>query len=98
MAAIIFDMDGTIADSFDYVSGFLAEEAGLAPLSAEQKQALRGLSMAGMARRLGHHWWSAPRLFFKGRRRMPQAINHLKPFEGMPEVIRKLHQEGHELF
>jgi len=98
MAAIIFDMDGTIADSFDYVSDFLARQKGLAPLGAEQKQALRGLSMMGMARQLGYHWWNGPILFFKGRHQMKAAINKLDSFKGLPEIIKKLHAEGHELF
>ena len=98
MAAIIFDMDGTIADSFDYVADFMASEAGLGTLSAEQKKELRGLSMVGMARKLGYKWWQGPMLFFKGRRRMHQAIKNLKSFAGIPELIRKLHAEGHQLF
>ncbi len=98
MATIIFDMDGTIADSFDYVSEFLAREAGEWPLTSKEKQGLRGLSMAAMAKKLGHHWWNTPALFYKGRRRMRHSIKHWRPFEGMPEVIRKLHAEGHELF
>lgn len=98
MATIIFDMDGTIADSFDYVADFMAAEAGMAPLSDEQKKELRGLSMVGMARRLGYKWWQGPFLFFKGRRRMHAAIKNLRSFAGMPELIRKLHNEGHELF
>lgn len=68
------------------------------PLTPEKKQQLRGLSMANMARRLGYRWWHAPILFYKGQRRMHQAIKHLRSFEGMPELIRKLHAEGHELF
>lgn len=98
MAAIIFDMDGTIADSFDYVADFMAAEAGIGPLSTKQKEGLRSLSMTGMARQLGYHWWDAPKLFFKGRRRMNKAIKDLDSFEGMPELIRKLNAEGHELF
>lgn len=98
MAAIIFDLDGTIADSFDYVSEFLAREAHKWPLSEADKQQLRGRSMAGMARQLGHHWWNTPELFLKGRRRMRHSIRHWEPFADMPEVIRKLHAEGHELF
>jgi len=98
MAAIIFDMDGTIADSFDYVAGFMAKEAGIKELSSEQKQSLRNMSMSGMARHLGYHWWDAPKLFFKGRRRMHQAIKNLDSFDGMPQLIRKLNAEGHELF
>ncbi len=100
MSAIIFDMDGTIADSFDYVSDFLAQHANHPALSATEKQDLRGLSMREMACRLGYHWWDAPRLYILGRRRMKQTIQkrYLQPFSGMPEIIRKLHNEGHELF
>lgn len=97
MAAIIFDMDGTIANSFDYVSEFLAREAGMWPLEPKVKEGLRRRSMAGMAKRLGHHWWEMPGLFYKGRREM-RHIKNLKPFPGMTEIIHKLHAEGHELF
>lgn len=100
MSAIIFDMDGTIADSFDYVSDFLVQEAKLPPLSDEQKLALRGLSMREMARKLGYHWWDAPKLFIRGRRKMRHSIQarHLQSFAGVPEIIQKVHNEGHELF
>lgn len=97
MATIIFDFDGTIADSFDYVADFMASEAGIT-LSNEQRDHLRGLSMVGMARKLGYHWWEGPFLFFKGRQRMREATMRLKTFVGIPELIRKLYSEGHELF
>jgi phosphoglycolate phosphatase len=97
MAAIIFDLDGTIADSFDYVSNFMASEAGII-LDDEQKLALRGLSIVGMARQLGYKWWEGPMLVFTGRRRMRHAIKNLHTFSGMPQIIKKLHNEGHELF
>lgn len=98
MAAIIFDFDGTIANSFNYVADFLALEAGLPPLSDHQKRELRGLSMPAMARRLGYHWWRLPGLFMKGRSSMRRAVQRFKTYDGMDETIRKLHAEGHELF
>lgn len=98
MAAIIFDFDGTIADSFDYVVAFMAKQAGLSSLDDEQKQRLRGLSMGDIARQLGYHSWDAPMLLFKGRRRMRHAIKHIAPHPGIPEIIQKLHTEGHQLF
>lgn len=98
MASIIFDFDGTIADSFDYIVSFLAERAKLPPLTGKQKQALRGRSMVAMARHFGHSRWHLLGLFFKGRRQMAGAIKNQRPFTGMPEVIEKLHAEGHELF
>ncbi len=98
MATIIFDFDGTIADSFDYVADFLVSSSGQTSLDETQKQHLRGLSMVGMARQLGFAWWQLPNLFFRGRKRMGKAIRHLKPFNGMPELLASLHAEGHELF
>jgi phosphoglycolate phosphatase len=98
MSTIIFDFDGTIADSFDYVLEFLTVEAGLEPLIGTDRLALRNLSMIAMARHLGHPHWRLPLLFWRGRRVMRMAIETVGPFDGMPEVIRKLHAEGHELF
>jgi phosphoglycolate phosphatase len=98
MATIIFDFDGTIADSFDYVADFMADEAGRGPLSDKQKDELRAKSMTTMARQLGFNWFTGTLLFFKGRRRMHKVIKDLDTFEGMPELLRKLHNEGHELF
>lgn len=97
MAAIIFDFDGTIADSFDYIAGFLAADAGQ-QLNTDQIEALRGQSMAAIGRQFGHSWLRLLRLFFRGRRQMHEVIGQVQPFDGMPEVIRKLHAEGHELF
>ncbi|HSW36924.1 MAG TPA: HAD-IA family hydrolase [Candidatus Saccharimonadales bacterium] len=98
MKTVIFDFDGTIADSFDYVADFLTSEAGLAPMNDGQKLALRGLSMAAMARHLGYGWWRLPRLFVKGRHRMGRAIEKLQPFEDMTGIIKELNTEGYKLF
>jgi phosphoglycolate phosphatase len=99
MSAVIFDFDGTIADSFDYVANFLAEEIGAASLSGKQEQSLhRNMSMAAMARKLGFSWWQLPFLLIKGRRKMNSVIKELEPFDGMPTVIRQLHGDGHRLF
>ncbi len=98
MAVIIFDFDGTITDSLDYFVDFIAKEADKPSLSDHERRALHGLSLAEVARRLGHPWWRLPRLYYKGRSRMYPVINTFSPFVGMPKVIRKLHAEGHELF
>ena len=98
MSAIIFDFDGTIANSFDYVIGFLATEAKLPELSDEQKAEFRSMSMQAMALKLGHPWWRLPRLFFKGRTVMGHAMKQVDPFEGIVDVIQKLHAEGHQLY
>lgn len=96
--SIIFDFDGTIANTFDYTVTFLNAEAGGPRLTKDQKAALHGLSMARIGRRLGIPWHRLPRLFFKGRRQMSPAMAHIEPFEGMIAVIRDLHAQGHALF
>jgi len=98
VAAIIFDFDGTIADSFEYVSNFLAVEAGVAPLSLEQKKELHGLSIAAMVRHMGNSRIRSMWLFLKGRHWMSRSINYIEPFSGVDDILQKLHSEGHELF
>ena len=98
MAAIIFDFDGTLADSFDYIVDFLAKEANLEPFDEAAKHQLRGLSMVTIGRRMGHSWPRLLWLFLKGRRRMHPVMRNVHPYDGMPEIVRKLHNEGHELF
>ena len=95
---IIFDFDGTIANSYDYVLDFLTDQAGLVRLEGAPRQALHGQSMVAMARELGHSRWRLPILFVRGKRIITRAIYQVEPFEGMAEVVRKLHAEGHELF
>ncbi|MFO0781509.1 MAG: HAD-IA family hydrolase [Candidatus Saccharimonadales bacterium] len=98
MAAIIFDLDGTIADSFDFVADFLAEKKNGEHLDSREKRELYGLSMLAMARKMGHPWWRLLRLLFEGRKEMGKIINQVPVFAGLPEAIRKLQAEGHELF
>jgi len=99
MAAIIFDFDGTIADSFETVVQIFYELTGRRePLSADQIQRLRGTSLHQAAKELQIARWRIPFLLLKGRRRMRRVVAQLEPFAGIPELIHKLHAEGHELF
>lgn len=97
VTTVVFDFDGTIANSFDYLVAFMSREAGK-ELTKDEKAALHGLSMARIGRRLGISWFRLPFLFFKGRRKMRPAIRKIEPFEGMPEVVRTLHKQGYGLF
>lgn len=67
MAVIIFDFDGTVANTFDYTVDFLSREAGVPVPKKTVRAAMHGLSMAGIARHLGIPWRRLPRLFFQGQ-------------------------------
>jgi phosphoglycolate phosphatase len=98
MSMVIFDFDGTIADSFTYVLRFLEEEAAKSkPMSKQEQSAYRGMSMKDMALQLGIPLWRLPSLYFKGRRVMRGHILHVKPFNGVPEAIKALHDDGQVL-
>lgn len=98
MAAIIFDFDGTIADSFDYVAGFLERHVRKShPLTPEEKDTLRGMTMTEMALHLGSPKWKLPILFLVGRYAMTKEIYNVPIFEGIGKVIEQLQAEGHEL-
>lgn len=98
MATYIFDFDGTIVDSFDYVISFLSKEAGRDKPVGKEAESYRNKSMKDMALDLGIPYWRLPFLYFKGRRVMRAHMDNLRPFVGMTELIETLSNNGHQLF
>ncbi|HXR49702.1 MAG TPA: HAD-IA family hydrolase [Verrucomicrobiae bacterium] len=99
MAAIIFDFDGTIADSFETVVQIFHELTGRKErLSPEAIERLRGMSLPQAAEELGVRPWRMPFLVMVGRRRMGKRIAQVRTHPGVPETVRKLYAEGHQLF
>ena len=97
--AVIFDFDGTIADSFEYVFDFLKKETGnTTEYSALQLQEMHKMSMRRLALRLGVPVWRMPFTYFRGRRVMRAHMEHVQPFDGMLDVIHQLHRDGYALF
>jgi phosphoglycolate phosphatase-like HAD superfamily hydrolase len=99
MAAIIFDFDGTIADSFDVIVDIFERITRRhEKLSDEAIDELRGYPLEVVASRLKVSWWKMPWLLILGRRMMGKRMKEIPVFEGMPRVIEELHAQGHELF
>jgi phosphoglycolate phosphatase-like HAD superfamily hydrolase len=99
MAAIIFDFDGTIADSFEVIVDIFEHiTKRREKLTEEQMTELRGFPLQVVAERLKVQWWRIPFLLVRGRRMMARRMHEIPVFEGMPRVIEELHAEGHELF
>lgn len=96
---VIFDFDGTIADSYEYVIKFLCREAGK-PADFYEKQAelYRGKSMYAIAVSLGIPRWRLLSVFFKGRRIMRRHLMEVMPFIDMVEVLQQIHASGGKLF
>jgi len=97
--AVIFDFDGTIADSFEYVFDFLKNEArNNTNYTAVELKKFRKMSMKDMTLRLGVPIRKLPFTYFKGRRVMRAHMEHVQPFPGMVDLIRQLHGDGYTLF
>lgn len=95
---IIFDFDGTLADTFALVVDVSYEIAGNAKrLPPEQIEPLRRLPLLRAVRALGISWWQIPRLILLTRRRMFARIREVPVFPGVAETLRSLDQAGYRL-
>jgi phosphoglycolate phosphatase-like HAD superfamily hydrolase len=99
MAAIIFDFDGTIADSFETVMNVFHELTGWRErLPAAEIKRLRGMSLLGVTEELRLPPWKVPFLVMRGRRRMTRQMRRIAVQPGVSEALRELYDEGHQLF
>ena len=100
--AIIFDFDGTIADSERTMLASLnaiASEFGFQPLESEEIPALRKLSARTfVTKRLGiPFWnlWTIVRLEKRAKEEFAKRDTSLRVFPGMADVIATLRSRGH---
>jgi phosphoglycolate phosphatase len=99
MTTIIFDFDGTLADSFSLVLTTFHEISGRSKMvTPEEVVQLRKLPLLRAAEELHIPAWRIPFLLFKGRRAMRTRMNEVLPFGGIADMVKGLHAEGHQLF
>jgi phosphoglycolate phosphatase len=94
---IIFDFDGTVADSFETTLGILnslADEFGYRPAEPHEVQELRGLSYREIGRRLGVSLHTIPFIAARVRRELARSMAGIRPFEALPEVLAQLRESG----
>lgn len=92
---IIFDLDGTLADSFPFfvsVHNRLAARHGFARIEEADLAALRGLSAREVMRHVGLRRWKLPAVARDFARLMREADVRL--FDGVDEALEALHRRG----
>ncbi len=97
---IIFDSDGTLADSLPWARGAfnqLADELGFRRLNPADHARLRDCSTREMFRELELPVWKLPRLVLRVRQLMALHAHELQPFPGIPEMLRQLAESGRQL-
>lgn len=98
MKTIIFDFDGTLADSLDVIIEIFDRMTGKANnLTQAEMAELRHLPIPVVARRLGISPWAAPWLLWRGRFLMNRYIQNVPPYAGVETVLRELHSAGYKL-
>lgn len=96
---IIFDFDGTLADTFPAVIEVFEDVTRQPrPLTKAEIQQFKHLSGPELLEVFRVPKWKVPYLFFRGRRMLRAHMNDVKPHAGMAEVIRELHGMGIPLY
>lgn len=89
--AIIFDFDGTIADSFGiFVESLNAAARFEHNLSKEQIEELRKSTIKEIISELGIKPWRLPFVLKRGRKEVTKRIDRVSIFRDMPDLIAQL--------
>jgi phosphoglycolate phosphatase len=94
---IIFDFDGTLADSFPWFRGVynqVADRYGLRCIDEAEQDTLRGFDSRRIIRYLGIPISKIPLIATHMRRLMTRDIRHISLFEGIDDLLRGLHSRG----
>ena len=94
---VIFDFDGTLADSLPFLLSCLGELArthGFREPSPDEWPQLRAASLAGLLESLRIPLWQVPRIARHYRRLMAQRGNAVAPFAGIPSALARLRAAG----
>ncbi len=96
---VLFDFDGTLADSVPWLTsvvGELADEFGFRRPDAGDLERLRRAGPREALAVLGVPAWKIPLIAARLRRRMAAELEAIRPFDGMPEVLRQLDERRGE--
>ena len=94
---IIFDFDGTIADTVDAlvsIANSLAVEFSFAPITPEEFLLLKNLTSREIFKYSGIPLFKIPFLLKKVKKELKNKIPELKPIQGIPEALLELKENG----
>ncbi len=98
--AIIFDFDGTVADTFDtivVISNRLALEFGYKQAAPEEIEQIKNLSSREIIRQSGVSLLKLPFILRKLKHELNNEIHRLNPLPGIREALEELKMQGYRL-
>lgn len=96
--AIIFDFDGTLADSAEVNLEATAEVLKRDPFTPEEIEVFRTLTAQETMKKLRIKKWQLPSLLLKGQRIARENMHRIPAFPGMPEAIDQLDKKGYDRY
>ncbi len=100
LKVIIFDFDGTIADTLDAlvaIANSLAVKFNYKQITPEELAVLRNLNSRQIIKKSGISLLQIPFLVKRVKRELKQQIQHLSTIPGIKEALIELHYQGHRL-
>ena len=97
---IIFDFDGTIADTVDAlvtIANRLALEFGYVPINSQELVLLRNLTAREIIKYSGVSLFKIPFMVIKVKGELKHKIPELTPIEGINAALIELHNQGYHL-
>lgn len=97
---VIFDFDGTIADTKEAVisvTNRLAPEFGFAPLDEKEIAHFQNLTAKEVIKQSGVCWWQLPFLMKRVRQELKAEIKNISPIKGIETVLETLKQNNCQL-
>ena len=94
---VIFDFDGTLADSADWmIETFngIAQQFGIRSVTPEEIEQLRGRSNREIVSYLGVPMWKLPGIATEMRRRVEADAHSIRLFDGIQSMLERLRAGG----
>lgn len=97
MKYVIFDFDGTLADSLSVAVAIARELEPSVNLDDDEIAELRNMPARQIIKRSGIPYFRLAKLLIKGKRILAQRLDEVKIFPGIPEVLQDLHKQGYKI-
>jgi len=94
---VIFDLDGTLADSFPWFQrtvNAVAREFAFRQVAPDDIDDLRRAGTGEILKQLGVPPWKLPRIAKRMRALKREAIGHIPLFSGVPQMLKTLRGSG----
>ncbi|MGZ6005350.1 MAG: HAD-IA family hydrolase [Candidatus Saccharimonadales bacterium] len=98
MSSVIFDFDGTIADSLPVIMHLFYKWSKREPFSSSEIETLREMPAREVIKAVGVPIWRAPALLARGRKDFTKHISEIKIFDGIADMLADLHSRGYKIY